>query len=48
MFRSDLVVVTSRSLHDVVVRRRGTTKKAEPVSENPEMDDFLEDSDDLE
>lgn len=48
VFRTDLVVVTSRALHEVVVRRRGTTKKSEPVSENPEMDDFLEDSDDLE
>jgi hypothetical protein len=45
VFRSDLVVVTSRSLHETVVRRRGTTKKVESGSENPEMDDFLEDSD---
>ena len=44
VFRSDLVVVTSRSLHEVVVRRRGTSKQHQAVSENPEMNEFIEGS----
>ncbi len=46
VFRSDLVVVTSKALHEVVVSRRGSTKKAKVGNENPEMDAFLEDSGD--
>lgn len=46
VFRSDLVVVTSRSLYETVIRRRGTTKKVEGGSENPELDAFLEDTGD--
>jgi hypothetical protein len=46
VFRSDLVVVTSRSMIEVVTRRRGSAKKPEPKSENPELREFIANPDD--
>ena len=44
VFRTDLVVVTSNSLKEAVTRRRGGTKKHRiEQTDNPEMDDFIED-----